>query len=77
MPTPRKPIGARHIVRSHAHVKCKTKGEALARLQEIKSSLQALTSQTSRMRANGEATYHNRVGDLYTEQSKLEYEFDL
>jgi|APMI01.1.fsa_nt_gi hypothetical protein len=77
MPTPRKPIGARHKSRPHAHAKCKTKEEALARLQEIKSSLQALKSQASRMRANGEATYHNRVGDLYMEQSELEYKFDL
>lgn len=37
MLTPRKPIGARHKSRPHAHAKCKTKEEALARLQEIKS----------------------------------------
>ena len=35
MPTPRKPIDARPKSWSRNHVKCKTKDEAITRLQEI------------------------------------------
>lgn len=77
MPTPRKPIDARPKSWSRNHVKCKTKDEAITRLQEIRASLLTIKSQPSRMRTRGEATYHNMIGDLYLEQAELEYKFYL